>query len=147
MGTHLATENYFYLCCLTSQFTKKCCPKYLTEESYQLMRKDNCAMLHKLHNVTGSYLDELEKRKYSKVILMDHVDWTDEKYVKHLAKVLHRQVVPGGKVIWRSASKNPWYSPYFAEAGFDVVCIERHHDRVAIDCVNMYASFWVGTRK
>jgi betaine lipid synthase len=147
MGTHLATENYFYLCCLTSQFTKKCCPKYLEEKSYKALRANNCEMLNKLHNVTGSYLDELEKRKYSKVILMDHVDWTDEKYVKHLAQVLYRQVVPGGLVIWRSASKNPWYSPFFAEAGFDVVCIERHHDRVAIDCVNMYASFWVGTRK
>jgi betaine lipid synthase len=100
-----------------------------------------------VHNITGSYMDELKKRKYSKVILMDHVDWTDEAYIKTLAAVLYQQVVPGGRVIWRSASKDPWYSPFIAEAGFDVVCVERHHDRVAIDCVNMYASFWVGTRK
>jgi betaine lipid synthase len=147
MGTHLATENYFYLCCLTGKFTKQSCPRYLTQEDYTLMRSNNSEMLEKVHNITGSYMDELKKRKYTKVILMDHVDWTDEAYIKTLAAVLYDQVLPGGRVIWRSASKNPWYSPFIAEAGFDVVCVERHHDRVAIDCVNMYASFWVGTRK
>jgi betaine lipid synthase len=92
-------------------------------------------------------MEELTKRSYNKVILMDHVDWTDEKYVKELGANLAKHVVPGGKVIWRSASKNPWrYCGGLAEAGFEVVCIERHHDRVAMDCVNTHASFWVATR-
>jgi len=147
MGTHIATENYFYLCCLTSEFSRKCCPRFLNVKDFNALKANNCEMLNRITNVTGSYMDELMKRKYSKVILMDHVDWTDEAYVKHLSSVLAKQVIPGGKVIWRSASKNPWYNPFLGEAGFDVVCVERHHDRVAIDCVNMYASFWVGTRK
>lgn len=147
MGTHLATENYFYMACLLAKFTKKSCPRFLVESDVKTLKKDNCLMLDRIHNVTGDYMEELCKRKYNKVILMDHVDWTDEKYVRILGANLYDHVVPGGKVIWRSASKNPWYSDLIAEAGFDVVCIERHHDRVAMDCVNMYASFWVATRK
>jgi len=146
MGTHLATENYFYLACLLGNFTKKSCPRFLQHTDFASLRNKDCDKLDRIHNITGSYMEELTKRSYNKVILMDHVDWTDEKYVKELGANLAKHVVPGGKVIWRSASKNPWYCDGLAEAGFEVVCVERHHDRVAMDCVNMYASFWVATR-
>lgn len=44
------------------------------------------------------------------VILMDHVDWLDNKTVQELASTLAQQVLPGGIVIWRSASLCPPYS-------------------------------------
>jgi betaine lipid synthase len=55
------------------------------------------------------------------------------------------QVLPGGKVIWRSASNRPPYADFIAAAGFDVkrlqVATEGYMDRV-----NMYSSFYVATR-
>lgn len=44
------------------------------------------------------------------VILMDHVDWLDEKTMHEVAATLAQQVLPGGIVIWRSASLAPPYS-------------------------------------
>jgi hypothetical protein len=41
---------------------------------------------------------------------MDHVDWLDAKTVQEVANTLAQQVLPGGIVIWRSASLSPPYS-------------------------------------
>ena len=49
---------------------------------------------------------------------MDHVDWLDLKAARTLAHLLARQVVPGGRVIWRSAALCPPYARIIEEAGF-----------------------------
>jgi hypothetical protein len=59
---------------------------------------------------------------------MDHVDWLGEAYVKELAATLAQQVLPGGIVIWRSASLNPPYAQAIADAGFAVTCLQRASD-------------------
>ena len=51
---------------------------------------------------------------------MDHCDWMCEKYAKELATALATHVVPGGRVIWRSAAISPPYAPIIAAAGFKV---------------------------
>ena len=56
---------------------------------------------------------------------------------------LHRALSTGGMVFWRSAAKHPWYNAVFEHAGFKLSPIGmRDGPRVAIDRVNMYASFW-----
>jgi betaine lipid synthase len=54
------------------------------------------------------------------VILMDHADWLCEDKARELAAGLAQQVVPGGRVIWRSASISPPYAKFIKEAGFEV---------------------------
>ena len=51
---------------------------------------------------------------------MDHCDWTDEAYAQRLAAALAKHVVPGGRVIWRSAALEPSYATIIAAAGFQV---------------------------
>jgi len=94
---------------------------------------------------TTAFVEELRKRMYTKVILMDHVDWLEQPDIDTLCAALKDQVKPGGRVIWRSASRSPKYAKCIEEAGFDVVRIttsEKYMDRV-----NMYASFYVGIRQ
>jgi Protein of unknown function (DUF3419) len=69
------------------------------------------------------------------VILMDHVDWLDDKTVRELAAALADQVLPGGVVIWRSASMAPPYAAVIANAGFAVTCISRASDGYMDRCV------------
>jgi betaine lipid synthase len=46
-------------------------------------------------------------------------------------------------VFWRSAAKYPWYNDAFKSAGFALTPLGiREGPKVAIDRVNMYASFW-----
>lgn len=87
-----------------------------------------------------------QARKYTKVILMDHLDWMDDEVANGVAQVLAKQVLPGGIVIWRSAALTPPYASLIAKAGFDVRCISRS-DQGYMDRVNMYSSFYVATKK
>ncbi len=58
------------------------------------------------------------------VILMDHVDWLDAAHAKEVAATLGEQVLPGGIVIWRSASARPPYADTIARAGFEVTRLQ-----------------------
>jgi len=143
--TLLRTQNYFYRACLLGSLTEDCCPRFLKRTEFARLKS---GVLDRVHNVTGSFYDELSLRMYDKVILMDHADWLDVSGMKVLASSLAKQVVPGGTVIWRSASVHPPYVDFIKEAGFDVRRINHHEPgkSVLCDAVNMYASFWCAVR-
>lgn len=61
---------------------------------------------------------------------MDHVDWLDLKAAKQLAERLASQVLPGGRVIWRSAAICPPYASLISAAGFKVSC--RAHKKKVV---------------
>ena len=51
---------------------------------------------------------------------MDHIDWLDAPAARQVAQALGRQVLPGGRVILRSAALCPPYVRFIREAGFEV---------------------------
>lgn len=142
-NSHLASRNYAYYSCLTGHFTRDNCPSYLTQEGFARLQG---GLIERLTISSGFFQDELAARTYSKVILMDHVDWLDEAAAASLAAALARQVRPGGIVIWRSASLRPPYAKQIAAAGFDVRCLQRATDGY-MDRINMYSSFYMAVRK
>lgn len=141
-NSHLRKDNYFYYNCLMGKFTKENCPSYLRPDSFSMLKSGGT---EKLEVVTGTFLDALRARKYSKVILMDHVDWLDDAAAIEVANTLQAQVLPGGKVIWRSASNRPPYAEFIRASGFDVKRLQVATDGY-MDRVNMYSSFYVATR-
>ena len=146
-NTRLVDDNYFYRACLSGSFSKRCCPNYLKPATYQVLK---AGAVDNIVNVCDSFLTQLYARKYTRVILMDHVDWLDDGLVQELAVALREQVRKGGRIIWRSASLNPPYVPVFAKHGFKVACVHRVTDAAengCLDRVNMYASFWYGVRQ
>ncbi|KAH9565685.1 hypothetical protein CY35_04G089900 [Sphagnum magellanicum] len=141
--SHLRDSNYFYRCCLTGKFSKHCCPRFLEEEVFNRLKVD-LASEERLLIRTTAFVEELRKRMYTKVILMDHVDWLEQDDIDVLCAALKDQVKPGGRVIWRSASRRPKYAKCIEKAGFNVVRIKS--SETYMDRVNMYASFYVGMR-
>ena len=133
--SHLRKDNYFYYNCLMGRFLRDNCPAYLRPDAVKMLRD---GATKRLHVVTGTFLDALRSDRFSKVILMDHVDWLDEASARELARALAAHVLPGGKVIWRSASNAPPYAPWIAEAGFDVRRVQVAADGY-MDRVNMCA--------
>ncbi|KAL4451296.1 hypothetical protein ABPG77_009368 [Micractinium sp. CCAP 211/92] len=144
-ATHLRRDNYFYYNCLTGKFARDNCPAYLTPGGFRKLKEEGG--LEALTIVNGFFLPTLRARQYTKVILMDHLDWLDDKATKEVAAALAKQVAPGGRVIWRSAAFVPPYAAFIRDAGFDVKCIQRADQVECMDRVNMYASFWVAIRK
>ncbi|CAG9467464.1 unnamed protein product [Pedinophyceae sp. YPF-701] len=143
MNTHVRNDNYFYYNCLTGRFSKECCPSFLTQHGFQELKNGKIKNLTVANNF---FVPELAKRKYSKVIMMDHADWLPVESCEELAQTLGKQVVKGGVVIWRSASYEPPYAKLVEKAGFKVKCISRADKVDCMDRVNMYASFWSATK-
>lgn len=127
---------------ITGKFARNNCPSYLTKQGFNILKT---GAIDRLTIATGTFLAELRARKYTKVILMDHVDWMDVKSAKEVADTLGQQVLPGGIVIWRSAALRPPYAEQIKDAGFDVQCVRRACDGY-MDRVNMYSSFYMATK-
>ncbi|CAL5226880.1 g9753 [Coccomyxa viridis] len=142
-NSHLRKDNYFYYNCLTGRFAQDNCPSYLIKENFTALKS---GLINNLSIVTGTFMEALTSRTYTKVILMDHVDWQDNAQAKVLAAALAKHVAPGGRVIWRSAALGPPYASIIRDAGFDVRCLQRA-DEGYMDRVNMYSSFQIAVRK
>jgi len=142
---HMAESNYFYRVCLTGKFSPTCCPFWLRRENFEELKRTNAAT--RLHIKTGTYQAELEKGIYTRAIIMDHMDWLGEEYGENLSVSLAQHIAPGGRIIWRSATKDPPYRKQIEAAGFECTQVAAHSkDTPYIDRINMYASFWVGVR-
>lgn len=138
----LKTDNYFYQVCITGKYTKACCPRYLKEEHFNRLKNER--LVDRLVLRTDTFQNVLRDGRYSKVILMDHMDWLTEPVVTEFAKHLTKHVVGGGQLIWRSAGTKPWYAKHIEKAGFEVKKISDSSSYM--DRVNMYASFWTAFR-
>jgi len=136
----IGRDNYFYRVCLTGRYTKACCPRYLQESHFLRLKCER--LLDRLELRTDTLQRALASGTFTKVVLMDHMDWLDEPAVRALAVTLGRHVVPGGTIIWRSASRQPWYAQHIEQGGFVVRRVASSAEYM--DRVNMYASFYVG---
>eukprot|EP00271_Cylindrocystis_brebissonii_P006722 TRINITY_DN19505_c0_g1_i1.p1 TRINITY_DN19505_c0_g1~~TRINITY_DN19505_c0_g1_i1.p1 ORF type:complete len:708 (+),score=127.24 TRINITY_DN19505_c0_g1_i1:145-2268(+) len=145
-NSRLKDDNYFYRVCLTGRFARECCPRFLEENYFQKLKVELAAQ-PRMTISTSFFTEELLKQKFTKVILMDHVDWLGQKDIDTLCNALKKQVVPGGRVIWRSASRDPSYAKCIAKAGFKVTQIQSTNTHAYLDRVNMYASFYCAIRE
>mmetsp|Transcript_8248 Transcript_8248/g.30422 ORF Transcript_8248/g.30422 Transcript_8248/m.30422 type:complete len:746 (-) Transcript_8248:1595-3832(-) len=143
--SHVRDENYFYHVCLAGRFNRGNCPAYLNQDNFETLKDGR---ISNLKITTNTFVEELKKGLYSKVILMDHVDWLPRPLVEELSRELAAHVVKNGRILWRSASVSPPYVEDFRKAGFKVQRIHCHsEDCHYIDRVNMYASFWIGIKQ
>lgn len=144
-GSLIARDNYFYLNCLTGQFSKSCCPDYLIEENFNKLKDEQ--LIDSLHIVDDFFLPTLKKRTYTRVVLMDHLDWLNDEEAKEVALALGQHVAKGGRVIWRSAAYRPKYARFIENSGFTVTRVHAHTEaHEMIDLVNSYASFWLAVK-
>ena len=136
--TNIISDNHYYYLILNGKFSKQNCPNYLKKQNF--MRLKNT--IHRIKNINNDLLTELKKRKYSKIILMDHMDWMESPYIEELTKTLCSQLTNDGVAIFRSASIEPWFLYIFQGYELKLTCLDFHNDIAHMDRVNTYASFW-----
>lgn len=145
----LADDQYFYLLCLLLHYTKESCPSYVSETGFRRLKNSGILDTVRLHTSSIiKVLESLEPNTLTKVILMDHMDWFNEKDATDEIKMVHRTVKQGGYVFWRSSARQPWYNEIFTKVGFKVeaVAVRKPGTKEALDRVNMYASFYKATK-
>ncbi|KAI8893824.1 hypothetical protein BC833DRAFT_531286 [Globomyces pollinis-pini] len=147
----LRDDNYFFYMPLMLKYNKDAPgnPAYLSKEGYDLLLAEPHRLdAIKIHtDYITNVLATIPDNDLTKVILMDHLDWFSEQDARTEIEAVHKKMKKGGMVFWRSAGKAPWYNSIFQSTGFEIqVCQVREGETMYIDRVNMYASFWKGTK-
>lgn len=145
----ISNDNYFYYLTLKGQYSHDSCPAYLKDKNFSILsQEDSGSSLDRirLHTDTlKNVCERLSEKMVSIAIIMDHMDWFDPRStavddeVQALFKVLDAK----GRVMLRSASKNPWYIKSFEKHGFKCKPVSVRYPGKCIDRVNMYASTWI----
>ncbi|KIM63223.1 hypothetical protein SCLCIDRAFT_1214338 [Scleroderma citrinum Foug A] len=139
---------YFYPLTLRGHYTPTSCPAYLTRSGFDTLKTNGGQATDSFRLHTDSIINVLRGLKtwsLTRAVIMDHLDWfsEDSKDVDEEIAELERVLAPGGILLWRSAGRRPWYVKVFQRHGFLVTPLGvRQGPDVAIDRVNMYASFW-----
>ena len=63
------------------------------------------------------------------------MDWFDPNADAAVQQViaLHKVLKVGGRVLFRSAARRPWYAALFASNGFEIKCVARRDPGACID--------------
>ncbi|KAF8919951.1 hypothetical protein CPB85DRAFT_734180 [Mucidula mucida] len=145
----LKNDNYFYLLALLGHYTSISCPAYLTRSAFETLKANDMKIMDAFRLHTDSIVNVLRgitSCSLTRALVMDHLDWftPGSKAADDEIAELYRVINRGGLVLWRSASKVPWYNEIFKRHGFLVspVSIRERDAEYPIDRVNMYASFW-----
>ncbi|MDZ7659192.1 BtaA family protein [Fodinibius sp.] len=107
-------DNYFWRVYLTGHYTPDCCPNYLLEKNFRILRN----RIHRIETQTSSLLKALQQSDttYSHFVLLDHQDWMAFTQPDQLAKQW-RQILDhaqsGARILFRSAMPEPNFLPEF----------------------------------
>jgi S-adenosylmethionine-diacylglycerol 3-amino-3-carboxypropyl transferase len=147
-------DNYFYRVYLTGEYTSECCPEYLKEDNFLLLKTHARASIRQ-H--TASLLEFLQRTNgtFSRFVLLDHMDWMSQMYKELLVEewqALVDHATPDARVIWRSGGVRVDYVDdlTIAVEGSKkrLGDILRYHSAVAAelhkhDRVRTYGSFYI----
>lgn len=107
------TSNYFYRFYYEKGYKdQSCCPRTLKREYFQALR-DNAGCFEWHHASVQECMERVKPNSFTKLILLDHMDWMPNQMVHEEWIALQRASVPGAKVLWRSAFTKMDEKPFF----------------------------------
>jgi S-adenosylmethionine-diacylglycerol 3-amino-3-carboxypropyl transferase len=113
----LIRDNYFWRVYLYGSYTRRCCPNYLKEENFPLLRA-NTGRVH-IHNTTISAFLTKNPGVYSHFVLLDHQDWLawhDPEALREEWCLLLQNSRPGSKILMRTAGLDISFLPQMAKS-------------------------------
>jgi len=97
-------DNYFWRVYLTGRYTKVCCPEYLKEENFQLLKDGLVDRVQTATNSVQGFLEETDA-PISRFVLLDHMDWLCTNFYSALEaewQAIVNRAAPESRIIWRS---------------------------------------------
>ncbi len=147
-------DNYFWNVYVNGHYTQTCCPNYLKPEFFRQLKAGLVDIVHPGTMTVHRLLSDPPDR-FSRFVLLDHMDWMSHHDPKALAEewsLLVGSARPGARIIFRSAASRPAYldAITFAHAGrcwrLDQACAFRTGlaDRLhPYDRVGTYGGFHI----
>jgi len=144
--------NYFWAVYVNGRYTPDCCPEYLKPDNFTALKQGRADCIE-LHTSTVSELLAGSGQRFSKYVLLDHMDWMSSYAPQALAEewaLILERARTDARIIFRSAHAAPSYlqalevSP---EQGRLRDCLRFHPELAAqlqpLDRVHTYAGFHI----
>jgi len=137
-------DNYFYRLYLNGSYSRDCCPSYLEEGNFGVLR-DRCDHIQTHTNTISGFL-EANPNPYSHYVLLDHQDWlaaNNRPALEQEWKLILQNSKPGTRILLRSAAHEIDFFPDFVHqhVQFEQEETARTHKE---DRVGTYASVYLG---
>lgn len=96
------SSNYFMHVNALGSYTPQCCPDYLTRDGFDRLKRDLATRLH-IHTSTVTQYLQNSAGGYTKLVLLDHMDWLDVPALQTEWEAILTKAAPGATVLFRSA--------------------------------------------
>lgn len=105
--------NYFYRFYYEQGYKDQtCCPRTLQKQHFEALKKGSyCFEWH--HATVQETMERVQQHSFTKLVLLDHMDWMPNQMVHDEWVALQRATVPGALVLWRSAFTKMDDKPFF----------------------------------
>ncbi len=144
--------NYFWMVYLRGCYSEHCCPEYLKADNFTALKHGLVERIS-LHTATVAELLSESDRRYTKYVLLDHMDWMSSYDPDALAEewaLILKRAQRDARIIFRSAHAAPSYLEQL-EIGPERASLHerlRFHPELAaalqpLDRVHTYAGFHV----
>ena len=147
-------DNYFWRLYLFGRYSKECCPEYLKESNFELLKG---GFVDKVQIATSDLTSFLRShpKGFSRFVLLDHMDWLSTQSPDLLSaewQAIFDRARPGAMALWRSGGARVDYvDPLFVQKGgrtarvgdllqYDTASAAACHVR---DRVHTYGSFYI----
>jgi len=103
--------NYFWMVYIRGRYTEHCCPEYLKAANFSALKSGLVDRIS-LHTCTVAELLAESDRRYSKYVLLDHMDWMSSYHPDALAEewaLILKRACSDARIIFRSAHAAPAY--------------------------------------
>lgn len=137
-------DNYFYRLYLNGSYSRQCCPSYLQEENFAVLRQ-RCDQVSTHTNTIAGFLHQ-KPGPYSHYVLLDHQDWlaaNNRAALEEEWRLILQNSRPGTRILLRSAAHEVHFFPEFVHqrVQFEQEETARTHRQ---DRVGTYASVYLG---
>lgn len=105
------SDNYFWRVYTTGSYTKECCPEYLEEKNFNVLKD---GLVDRISVYTDTVEGFLRKHngKISRFVLLDHMDWLSDKLYDALVSewdAILEKAAPNARILWRSGGLRTEY--------------------------------------
>ncbi len=138
-------NNPFWRVYIEGAYSKDCCPDYLKEENFEVIRQK----LNRL-NVSTKGIDDFlahTKKQFNQVVLLDYMDWLTGDKLSELSRVwelLLKRTESNSSILFRTAHSDINFLPDFVKDRVDIRQIDQNWV-LQNDKVGTYSGTYLGT--
>ena len=130
----LKNENYFFHGLVLGYFTTENCPEYLKQENFNFL-KENIDKVNIFNGTLNDYMNN-NNTKFDKFILLDHMDWYENKeQIDTIFNLMNTSSNKNSVGFFRSGNSKSWITRH----------IEKYNDINLIDLCHEYENDRLGT--